>query len=110
MTTQPGIIRCSGVVFITCPIASWRSVTDLLMPMTDRRKLGVKLGLWLDEGKQYYMVTVGDDLNLPERNPLPWDEKVRRVVQYAWDQLTEWGDVTGPMPEIIQGDPTDMLP
>ena len=83
-----------------------RVVTDLLPPMADRQELGVELGLRLGDSSDYFIVTINHD---SRPGGLLWDERVRRVLQYVWSVLAKWGDVAGPMPEIVRGHPLDML-
>lgn len=109
MTVQPSIINCAGIVFVTCPVASGRNLPDLLPPEEVRQALGVELGLRIGDDNEYYIVTVGSDYVVGAGDRLPWDERVRRVLQYVWDVLTKWGEVTGPMPKIVKGHPLDML-
>jgi len=107
MTTQPSIINCAGIVFITCPVASGRDLAELLPPEAYRQELGVELGLWLGDDRDYYIVRISSDFIPGSR--LPWDERVRRVIQYVWGILRQWGEVAGPMPTILKGHPLNMV-
>lgn len=107
MTLQPSIINCAGIVFITCPVASWKNLPDLLPPEAYRQELGVELGLRVGDNNEYYIVTISSDFTPGDHRP--WEERVRLILQHIWDVLTQWGEVTGPMPEITKGHPLDMV-
>jgi NADH:ubiquinone oxidoreductase subunit B-like Fe-S oxidoreductase len=60
----------------------------------------------------YFVVVVTNQIrsNHADITEAAWDEKVREVLQHVWDQMRDRGIVDGTMPEIIKGNPLDMLP
>ncbi len=111
MTDNPSIIACGGLVFVTTRFPHGPAL-ELVPSMTDQNEIGVEVGLRATHDNEYFIVTVSNWIRPGQSDPSEsaWDEKVRRVLQHVWWEMRICEIVEGPMPEIIKGNPLDMLP
>ena len=110
MPLSPSIIACGGLIFITTPFPHG-SIERLIPSYREQRNLGVEIGLRTSSNNDYFVVTVINEWTLAD-DPTEegWDKKVKQVLQHVWEEMVSREIVDGPMPEIIEGNPLDMLP
>lgn len=107
--TNPSIIDCGGIVFITTPFPPG-PVTKLVPSWTQQNEIGVEADLRYVHDNEYFIVTLSSHTKAGSPDPTPeeWNEIVREVIQFVWNEMDERELVSGPMPEIIRGDPLKM--
>ncbi|HEY0965110.1 MAG TPA: hypothetical protein VGE13_01375 [Candidatus Saccharimonadales bacterium] len=109
MSTKPKIVRTGDVVRITAPFPLGYAIGNLLPYWGLRSDLNIKLDLITSSDNNHFMVLIScscdtghfTDSGCTYFNPEQWDENVRWIIQYVWDQLVELDVVTGCMPKIV---------
>lgn len=111
MTDKPSIIHCGGIVFITTPFPAG-PVSELLPSWIEQSDIGVEVDLRATRDNTYFMVTINLNFAAGEPDPTPeeWNTMVHRVVEHVWNEMVDRGVINGTMPEIIKGNPLDMVP
>lgn len=107
--TTTSIIECGGVVFVTRPFPAG-DPSRLTPSWEGQTQMGVKAGARASHDNTYFMVILTDlRTSHADLTPEEWAPKVRQVLQYLWDELVNRGDEKDPMPDIILGNPLNML-
>lgn len=111
MTLSPSIIACGGLVFVTCRFPPG-PVSELIPLIGTQDRIGVRVDVRATFDNKYFVVVVDNHFRPGHYDitEAAWDEKVREVIQHVWDVMRDRGHVDGTMPEIIKGNPLDMLP
>jgi hypothetical protein len=104
--TNPSIIACDGVVFVTTRFPHG-SATELI-PEAVQREIGVEVGLRTSLDNDHFVVIVSDD-TWSDSTESAWDAKVCRVLQYIWREMMKRKIVAVDMPDIVKVSPFDML-
>ena len=111
MNPSPSMIACGGLVFVTTKFPHG-PVSELMPSMTEQNEIGVEVDLRATHDNEYFVVVVSNWVRPGQSDPTEsaWDEKVRRVLQHVWQEMVDREIVEGSMPDIIKGNPLDMLP
>lgn len=110
MIGKPSIIDCDGIIFITMPFPHGE-VRKLLPSWERQRDIGIKVDLRAAHDNDYFMVTMSRFYvaGVPASTHDVWNKNVLQVVEDIWNEMVDRGIVNGTVPEIIKGNPLDMV-